>query len=61
MVAAGAVVSPGKVVKAGELWAGIPAKPLRELRQEELDYWPESVATYCQLAANHIKSGNSGV
>lgn len=60
MVAAGAVVSPGKVVKAGELWAGIPAKPLRELRQEELDYWPESVATYCKLAANHIESGNSG-
>ena len=60
MVAAGAVVSPGKVVKAGELWAGVPAKPLRDLRQAELDYWPESVATYCQLAANHIKSGNSG-
>lgn len=60
MVAAGAVVSPGKVVKAGELWAGIPAKPLRDLRQDELDNWPESIATYCQLAANHIKSGNSG-
>lgn len=59
MVAAGAVVSPGKVVKSGELWAGIPAKPLRALRQDELDYWPESVATYCELAANHIKSGNS--
>lgn len=61
MVAAGAVVAPGKVVKAGELWAGVPARPLRELRQDELDYWPESVATYCQLAANHIKSGNSGL
>jgi len=60
MVAAGAVVSPGKVVKSGELWAGIPAKPLRELRQDELDYWPESVQTYCELAANHIKSGNGG-
>jgi carbonic anhydrase/acetyltransferase-like protein (isoleucine patch superfamily) len=58
MVAAGAVVSPGKVVKAGELWAGIPAKPLRDLRQAELDYWPESVATYYKLAQNHIKSGN---
>ena len=60
MVAAGAVVPPGKVVKAGELWAGVPAKPLRELRQEELDSWPEFVATYCELAVNHIKSGNSG-
>ncbi|MBC93692.1 MAG: gamma carbonic anhydrase family protein [Rhodospirillaceae bacterium] len=59
MVAAGAVVSPGKTVKSGELWAGIPAKPLRDLRQDELDYWPESVSTYCELASNHIKSGNS--
>ena len=33
---------------------------LRELRQEELDCWPELVATYCELAVNHIKSGNSG-
>jgi carbonic anhydrase/acetyltransferase-like protein (isoleucine patch superfamily) len=59
MVAAGAVVSPGKIVNSGELWAGIPAKPLRKLRQDELDYWPESVSTYCELASNHIKSGNS--
>ncbi len=61
MVAAGAVVSPGKVVKSGELWAGVPARALRELRQDELDYWPESVAAYQELAANHIKSGNSGL
>lgn len=61
MVAAGAVVSPGKVVKSGELWAGIPARPLRDLRQNELDTWPEFIRTYQELAANHIKSGNSGV
>lgn len=60
MVAAGAVVSPGKVVKSGELWAGIPARPLRELRPDELAYWPEAVSGYQELAVNHIKSGNSG-
>ena len=59
MVAAGAVVSPGKVVKSGELWAGVPARSLRDLRPDELAYWPESVAGYQELAANHIKSGNS--
>jgi len=58
MVAAGAVVSPGKVVKKGELWAGIPAKPLRELREAELTFWPESIEIYCKLAQDHIKSGN---
>ena len=30
-IAAGAVVSPGKRVTAGTLWAGVPAKPLRDV------------------------------
>ncbi len=58
MVAAGAVVAPGKVVKKGELWAGTPAKPLRDLRPHELAFWPESIKIYCNLALDHIKSGN---
>ena len=60
MVAAGAVVAPGKIVKSGELWAGIPARPLRDLRQDEIDFWPETLAGYQELAVNHIKSGNCG-
>lgn len=35
-VAAGAVVSPGKTVRAGELWAGVPARKLRDLSAEEI-------------------------
>jgi gamma-carbonic anhydrase len=35
-VAAGALVSPGKTVKSGELWAGVPARKLRDLSQEEI-------------------------
>lgn len=31
LVAAGAVVSPGKRVQANSLWAGIPARPLKDL------------------------------
>ncbi len=34
-VAAGAVVAPGKVVRSGELWAGVPARKLRDLTEEE--------------------------
>jgi len=30
MVAAGAVVTPGKIVKSGQIWAGNPAKYFRE-------------------------------
>lgn len=35
LVAAGAVVSPGKRVTANTLWAGVPAKPVRELASAE--------------------------
>lgn len=35
-VAAGAVVSPGKTVRSGELWAGVPARKLRDLTPEEM-------------------------
>jgi len=34
LVAAGAVVSPGKRVSANTLWAGVPAKPIRELDKD---------------------------
>lgn len=38
MVAAGAVVDRGTTVPSGELWAGNPAKRLRELKEEEKAY-----------------------
>ncbi len=58
MVAAGAVVSPGKVVKSGELWAGVPARPLRQVRPEELKLWQETLDTYRRYAREHMESGN---
>ena len=42
VVAAGAVVSPGKRVKSGELWAGVPAKPVREVRDVERGFIKEN-------------------
>jgi carbonic anhydrase/acetyltransferase-like protein (isoleucine patch superfamily) len=36
MLAAGAVLTSGKRIQTGELWAGSPAKLLRKLRDEEL-------------------------
>lgn len=38
MVAAGAVLEPGVTVCSGELWAGNPARKLRELKPEEKAY-----------------------
>lgn len=37
-MAAGAVVQPGTVVPAGELWAGNPALKLRDVKPKEGDY-----------------------
>ena len=36
MVAAGAMVTPGKTVPSGELWAGRPAKKMRDLTNDEM-------------------------
>lgn len=56
MVAAGALVPPGKVVKSGELWVGSPAKAVRELTQEERDYLDWSAPHYVVLGAEHKKN-----
>lgn len=53
MVAAGALVTPGKRVKSGWLWAGSPAKPVRELTEEELAFLPVSAMQYSDLAREY--------
>jgi len=49
MLAAGAVLTPGKVVKSGQIWAGNPAKYLRDLTQAEKDYIKTSAQNYVEL------------
>lgn len=50
MVAAGAVVTPGKRVKRGELWAGNPAKMIREITERDLIMFKGSAMHYRELA-----------
>ncbi|MBI1308929.1 MAG: gamma carbonic anhydrase family protein [Proteobacteria bacterium] len=52
-VAAGAVVSPGKRVTSGWLWAGVPARPVRQLTAEEKAYLPWSAQHYADLSKNY--------
>jgi carbonic anhydrase/acetyltransferase-like protein (isoleucine patch superfamily) len=54
MVAAGAVVTPGKVVKSGELWAGVPAKRLRHLTDEEIEHMAVSAENYRKHAEEYL-------
>ena len=56
MVAAGAVVTPNKVVKSGELWGGAPAKKMRDMKPEEIIRRRRSAPNYAINAAEHINS-----
>ena len=58
MVGAGAVVTPGVVVPAGKLFAGVPAKIIRDLRDEEIEDIERSAERYkkyTELTINSLK------
>lgn len=46
MVAAGSLVTPNKIIRKGEIWAGNPAKFFRNLSQEEADFIYISAENY---------------
>jgi gamma-carbonic anhydrase len=52
-IAAGAVVTPGKRVKSGELWAGTPARLLRAVTAEEAHYIETLPERYAELAEQY--------
>ena len=54
MVAAGALVPPGKVVRSGELWAGLPARKMRDLTTEDIENIHTSATRYCELARSYL-------
>ncbi len=51
MVAAGAVITPGKRVRTGELWAGTPGRVMRDITEEEHWLITSSATRYMDLAA----------
>jgi len=53
MVAAGALVPPKKVVKSGQLWGGNPAKYMRDLKEEEVNFLKVSADNYVRLAEEY--------
>jgi carbonic anhydrase/acetyltransferase-like protein (isoleucine patch superfamily) len=48
-VGAGAVVAPGKVVAAGTLVMGVPARPVRQMNEDELDDIRRNAREYLEL------------
>lgn len=59
MVAAGALVTPGKRVRTGELWAGSPAKKMRDLTIEEIGYIDEAATLYAEYAEQYRRESQS--
>ena len=57
MLAAGALLTPGKRVPTGELWAGRPAKKFRDLTPAEIADNRGSAAYYTGVAARYLKAG----
>ena len=60
MLAAGAMLTPGKTIPAGQLWAGRPAKYVRDLSEADLVGMRAGVVHYVQLARAHAAALRAG-
>ena len=56
MVAAGSLVPPGKVIPSRQLWAGSPAKFMRDLSDEDVARNLRATRNYAEHAAAHWES-----
>ncbi len=58
IVAAGAVVRPNTVVKSGKLYAGVPAKEIRDLTEAEIAEFENSAKRYRKYVDLTLNSEN---
>jgi len=54
MLAAGALLSPGKRIKSRGLWVGRPARKIRDLDDDALKGMRRGAKEYSQFAANYL-------
>jgi carbonic anhydrase/acetyltransferase-like protein (isoleucine patch superfamily) len=54
MIAAGALVTPGKHLQSGRLYAGSPAREVRALTEEEITFLPYSAQGYINLKQRYL-------
>lgn len=55
-LAAGALLTPGKRVPKGQVWAGNPAKYLRDLKDGEISFIPVSAQNYVELGQEYLSA-----
>lgn len=56
LVAAGSVVPPNSKIPSGVLVAGVPAKIIRDLKEEEIAYIKQSALNYVEYSKNMFES-----
>ena len=56
MLAAGALLTPGKIIKKGQLWAGSPAKFWRDLTPDDLAQFDLRADQYVDLGQEYLRS-----
>lgn len=54
MLAAGSLLTPGKVVPSHQLWAGRPARYVRDLTPEEIAFFKKSADNYVQVSRAYL-------
>lgn len=57
IVGAGSVVTEGTILPSGTLSMGIPARPKRELTEEEMEKISESARNYIEYAETYLQQG----
>ncbi|MGE4218680.1 MAG: gamma carbonic anhydrase family protein [Alphaproteobacteria bacterium] len=57
MVAAGALVTPNKRVRAGEMWAGSPATCWRQMKDEEVAHFGTVAGRYHGYSRDYLSDG----
>ncbi|WP_114418714.1 gamma carbonic anhydrase family protein [Marinospirillum perlucidum] len=57
IIAAGALVTPGKTLKSGYVYAGSPARQVREISGKERRFFSYSAANYVALKDKHLAEG----
>lgn len=55
ILAAGSVVLPETMIPKGQLWAGNPAKYVRDVTEEEVAGFEKSAKSYATLAEEHLE------
>ncbi|MHB8919637.1 MAG: gamma carbonic anhydrase family protein [Halothiobacillus sp.] len=59
IIGAGSVVAPGKRLESGFLYLGAPARKVRPLTADEINYFAQSAQFYRNLARQHATQSHS--